>query len=360
MTYDFAVIGAGIAGVSAAARLSELGSVVILEGEDAVAYHASGRSAALFEPNYGAPTVVELSLAGEDFLTHDSGGVLSPRGILMVCKPGEEDLFRKEASGFGMAEISIAEALDRVPIFDPAKLVAAAWTPSARDIDTDLLIQNFLRKARENGAELRTGYSVETIAKDEGRWMVNVGGDTLRARALVNAAGAWADQVAKLAGIPPIGLQPMRRSVARIPAPTAYDVSEWPMMFGVGEDWYAKPDAGQLIVSPSEEDPMDPFDAWADDMIIAGGLDRFSQVTNFEVSRVTSTWAGLRTFAPDRTLVLGPDPIDPSFVWSAGQGGYGFQTSAGASQLVADLVAGHVSELSAETVAALKPDRFRT
>ncbi|MEM7438595.1 MAG: FAD-binding oxidoreductase [Pseudomonadota bacterium] len=359
MTYDFAVIGGGIAGVSAAARLAPLGSVIVLEAEDALAYHASGRSAALYEPNYGAPTVVDLSLAGREFFETDSGGVLSPRGILMVCKPGEEDTFREESASFAMEEISVQDALKRVPIFDANRVVKAAFTPSAQDIDTDLLIQNFVRKLREAGGAVRTGLRITDIEKADTIWTLRADDDCVTARNVVNAGGAWADQVAVLAGMAPIGLQPMRRSVARIPAPNELDVTDWPMMFGVGEGWYAKPDAGQIIVSPSEEDPMDPFDAWADDMVIAGGLDRFSQVTNFEVSRVTSTWAGLRTFAPDRTLILGPDPADNSFIWAAGQGGYGFQTSAGASQLIADLVAGRASELSDKTVAALKPDRFR-
>lgn len=357
MSIDFLVVGGGIAGVSAAARLAPLGKTVVVEAEDALAYHASGRSAALYEPNYGAPTVRDLSLAGQ---AHFEGtGVLSPRGILMVGKPGEEAAFRKEAEAFGMDEISLEEAAQIVPILDLGALKLAARTQGARDIDTDLLIQNFARDCRAHGGAVRVKTPVSAINRKGGGWEVTAGPETLHARVLVNAAGAWADQVAQMAGLAPMGLQPNRRSMARIPAPGGHDTSRWPMLFGVGETWYAKPDAGQLIVSPSEEHPMDPHDAFADDMVIAEGIARYSEVVTTEVTRVTATWAGLRTFAPDRTLVIGFDPMDHAFFWVAGQGGYGFQTCAGASRLAADLVAGHPSELPAETVAALSPARFR-
>ena len=146
--------------------------------------------------------------------------------------------------------------------------------------------------------------------------------------------------------------------MARIPAPGGHDVSKWPMMFGPGEDWYAKPDAGALIVSPAEEDLMEPHDAWADDMVLAEGLARYEEMVTEPVTRLLASWAGLRTFAPDRVLVIGPDVREPGFFWLAGQGGYGFQTSAAASQLAADLIGGRAPELSAELVAALSPGRF--
>jgi glycine/D-amino acid oxidase-like deaminating enzyme len=188
---------------------------------------------------------------------------------------------------------------------------------------------------------------------------VTAGGTEHEGRILVDAAGAWADRIAAMAGIAPLGLTPLRRSMARIPAPGGRDVSAWPMIFGAGESWYAKPDAGKLIVSPAEEDPAEPHDAWADDMVLAEGLARYEARVTEPVTRVETSWAGLRTFAPDRCLVLGPDPLDPAFVWCAGQGGYGFQTSPAASALVAALVAGTAPDLPPEVVAALAPDRFR-
>jgi glycine/D-amino acid oxidase-like deaminating enzyme len=189
---------------------------------------------------------------------------------------------------------------------------------------------------------------------------VTAAGETHTARQLVNAAGAWADPIAEMAGIAPIGIRPLRRSVARIPAPGGQDVSGWPMLLGAGETWYAKPDAGQLIVSPAEEDPVtEPHDAWPEDLTLAEGIARYQAFVTEDVTRLTASWAGLRSFAPDRALVLGPDPTDPSFVWVAGQGGYGFQTAPAASRLVADLVAGRPPELEPAVVAALSPARFR-
>ena len=178
------------------------------------------------------------------------------------------------------------------------------------------------------------------------------------ARQIVNAAGPWVDQVAAMAGIRPLGFTPFRRSMARIPAPGGHDVSRWPMMFGPGEDWYAKPDAGALIVSPAEEDLMEPHDAWADDMVLAEGLARYEEMVTEPVTRLISSWAGLRTFSPDRVLVIGRDPREPSFFWLAGQGGYGFQTCPAASRLAADLIGGRTPELDADLVAALSPARF--
>jgi glycine/D-amino acid oxidase-like deaminating enzyme len=358
MTYDFTIIGGGIAGVSAAARLAPLGKTLVLESEPALAYHASGRSAALFEPFYGAPSVNDLSLAGEDYFRTAHGGVLSKRGIMMVARPGEEADLATEAAGFHMDMITVPEAVDIIPILDSTKLSQAAVSYNAEDIDTDLLIQNFARDARAHGADIRTKATVTAISKTATGWVLTAGDTTLETKTLINAAGAWADEIAALAGIQPIGLTPYRRSMARIPAPNDLDVSTWPMLFGTGENWYAKPDAGQLLVSPADEDATTPHDAYADDLTLAEGIDRFSQVVTTEVTRVTANWAGLRTFAPDRTLVIGPDTADNSFFWLAGQGGYGFQTSPGASQLVADLISGRASELPQNTVEALSPQRF--
>jgi D-arginine dehydrogenase len=166
------------------------------------------------------------------------------------------------------------------------------------------------------------------------------------------------DDVAWMAGVQPLGFTPLRRSMARIPAPGGHDVTHWPMLFGPGEDWYAKPDAGALIVSPAEEHPMAPHDAFADDMVLAEGLARYEAMVTEPVTRLLSNWAGLRTFSPDRVLVIGRDVRRPDFIWCAGQGGYGFQTAAAASRLLADLVAGRAPELDAGLVAQLSPARF--
>ncbi|WP_420024315.1 NAD(P)/FAD-dependent oxidoreductase (plasmid) [Cereibacter azotoformans] len=355
MDSDFLIIGGGIAGVSAASRLSELGSVTLLEAEEALAHHASGRSAALYEPRYGRPSVVELSLASGDFF-HGAEGVLSPRGLLVVGREPERARFEAEAQGMHLERIPAEAARAEVPILRP-DITLAARASHAHDIDTDLLLQRFAREARGRGAQIRTKARVSAIARDGTGWRVSADQE-YRGRILVNAAGAWADQVAAMAGVRPLGLVPYRRSMARIPAPGGHDVSRWPMIFGVGESWYAKPDAGALIVSPADEDPQEPHDAWADDMVLAEGLARYEEMVTEPVTRLLASWAGLRTFAPDRVLVIGEDPAAPGFFWLAGQGGYGFQTCPAASRLVADLAGGRPPEVSAALVAALSPARF--
>jgi glycine/D-amino acid oxidase-like deaminating enzyme len=360
MTHDFLIIGGGIAGLSAGARLSELGAVLLLEAEPALAYHASGRSAALYESQYGHAVTIALNLASR--ADHDTldGGVLSPRGLMLLAGPGQEDVFAHDVAAMGLQRISAAEAVARVPALDPAAVAGAAIHDDAWDIDTDRLIQHFARTIRAHGGRVETGAPVTAIARTPDGWDVTATGEVHAARILVNAAGAWADRIAALAGIAPLGLTPLRRSVARIPAPGGMDVQGWPMLLGAGETWYAKPDAGQLIVSPADEDPVaEPHDAWPEDLRLAEGIARYQAFVPEEVTRLTASWAGLRTFAPDRALVLGPEPADPGFVWVAGQGGYGFQTAPAAARLVADLLAGRAPVLDAATVAALSPARFR-
>ena len=357
MDCEYLIIGGGIAGISAAARLAPSGKVIVLEAEAALAHHASGRSAALYEPRYGLAPVVGLSMASGDFF-RAAEGVLSPRGLMVVARADQAAEFAAEIASFGMVEMPVAAAREIVPILGD-QVAHAALADHAWDIDTDLLVQNFAREARASGAEIRLKARVSGIARVAGGWEVTAGGERITARRLVNAAGAWVDEVAAMAGLPKIGFTPYRRSMARIPAPGGLDVSRWPMIFGCGETWYAKPDAGALIVSPAEEEAMEPHDAWADDMVLAEGLARYEEMVTEPVTRLIASWAGLRTFAPDRILVLGPDPLDRDFIWSAGQGGYGFQTSPAASQLVADLALGRVPELEAGLVSALRPDRFR-
>jgi D-arginine dehydrogenase len=357
MDADFLIIGGGIAGVSAAARLSHLGSVIVLEAEDALAHHASGRSAALYEPRYGAPAVVGLSMASGDYF-RSAPGVLSPRGLMVVAKAEAKAAFDADVVAMEFTPISVDEARGIIPILNPDVVAHAAYADHAEDVDTDLLVQGFAREAKANGAQILTRARVTAIARDGSGWRVDSDAGTFAAKMVINAAGAWVDQVASMAGVRPLGFTPYRRSMARIPAPGGHDVSKWPMLFGPGEDWYAKPDAGALIVSPAEEDLMEPHDAWADDMVLAEGLARYEEMVTEPVTRLISNWAGLRTFSPDRVLVIGRDPVEPSFFWLAGQGGYGFQTCPAASQLAADLIGGRAPQIDADLVAALSPSRF--
>ena len=358
MDADFLIIGGGIAGVSAAARLSVSGKVVLLEAEDQLAYHASGRSAAMYEPHYGAPAVVGLSLASGDYFRGQKN-VLTPRGHLILAKAGEMEMLAREAEDMELDMIPVGQACAMVPILNPAMMAGAAMADHAWDIDTDLLIQGFARVARGNSGQIVTKARVTGVTKVAGGWRVTTATGEFSGATLVNAAGAWVDEVAALAGVQRLGFQPLRRSMARIPAPGGQDVSHWPMMFGVGEAWYAKPDAGALIVSPAEEDPVPPHDAFSDDMVLAEGLARYEEMVTEPVTRLISNWAGLRTFAPDRVLVIGRDMREPSFFWLAGQGGYGFQSAPAASQLAADLITGRAPDLAGDLVAALSPGRFK-
>ena len=357
MEHDFLIIGGGIAGVSAAARLAPLGRVLLVESEGNLAYHASGRSAALYAPHYGNAAVVALSQASGEYF--QASGTLAPRGLMFVDGPGQRARFETHLHDFELEELSLDQARAMVPILNPETVAYAGHTARTWDIDTDLLIQNFAREARAQGAQIRTAAPVTRITRAPAGWAVTAGGQVHTARLIVNAAGAWADQIAALAGEAPIGLQPCRRSMARLPAPGGHDVSGWPMVIGGNEDWYMKPDAGAVIVSPAEADPMEPHDAFADDMVLAEGLARYEAMVTAPVTRMLANWAGLRTFAPDRAPVIGHDPQAPGFFWLAGQGGYGFQSAPAACQLAADLIAGRAPALPPETIAALAPDRFR-
>lgn len=357
MKTDFLIIGGGVAGLSAAARLAPLGSLTLLEAEPNLAYHASARSAALFEPRYGNAAVVALSLASNDF--YQSSGLLSERGFMCVDGPEHRARFEEHARKFHLDEVSLNEALAILPILNPETIAFAAYARHAWDIDTDALLARYTHEARAAGASIVTRAKVSTITAAPEGWAVEAGGQRYEARVLINAAGAWADEVAALAGVAPLGLTPLRRSMARIPAPEGMDVRHWPMVLGGAEDWYMKPDAGALIVSPAEEDPVPPQDAWADDMVLAEGLARYEEAVTTPVTRLLANWAGLRTFAPDRVPVIGFEPTAPGFFWLAGQGGYGFQSAPAAADLVAALVAGHAPALDPATVSTLSPVRFR-
>ena len=353
------IIGGGVAGISVAARLAPHVAVTLLEGEDSLAYHASGRSAAMFLRNYGNATIKALNAASADHHHHADGGVLSPRGMMMVASAGHEEAFRADSADLGLEEITLDQAATLWPILNRDTITHAAYREDAQDLDTDLLIQNFARSARASGAQIVTGARVTGIERLASGWRVTTAdGHIHDSDLLVNAAGAWADTVAQMAGLTPLGIQPYRRSMARIALPAGMSPAEWPFVDGVGESWYCKPDAGALIVSPADEDPIEPQDAWADDMVLAEGLARYQEAVTEPVTRMLANWAGLRSFAPDRALVIGADADEATFFWCAGQGGYGFQTAPAASQLLADLILGRTPELDVATVAALDPKRF--
>lgn len=353
---DFLVIGGGIAGLSAAATLSEHGQVTVLEAETSLGYHATGRSAAIFLRDYGNDIVRALNYASFAYL--ESADLLSPRSMMLIAGHDKGELFEAEYPSFAMEQIGLDDAVARFPILNRDTVGFAALRDAIYDLDTDQMVQGYVKAARHNGVQIVTGARVDGLRKTPTGWAVTTASETYEAHNLVNAGGAWADQVAKLAGVTPLGIQPYRRSFAQLAAPGGHDMTDWPFVDAVGEAWYAKPSAGKMLVSPSEEDPMDPFDAYADDMVLAEGLARYEAMVTEPVTRPETTWAGLRSFAPDRALVIGRDPVDPSFLWCAGQGGYGFQTAPAASTLLAQLVGGSQTDLDGGTVAALSPARF--
>ena len=354
---DIIIIGGGIAGISAAARLAPHASVTLLEGEDSLAYHASGRSAALYEPHYGAGPIVALSLASGDFF-RALPNLLTPRGLMLVAGPQETAVFARECDDMQLAPMPFDQARSMVPILNPDAIGHVGFGAHAWDIDTDLLIAHFAKTARSHGAQIIPRARVTGLHKSGGHWQAQTAQGTHSAPIVINAAGPWASGVAQMAGLAGLGITPMRRSMARIPAPAGMDVARWPMVFGADEAWYMKPDAGALIVSPAEEHPMPPHDAYADDMVLAEGLARYEAMVTAPVTRLLASWAGLRSFAPDRVPVIGPDPADASFVWAAAYGGYGFQCADAASRLLADLVLHRAPEFGADLVAQLAPHRF--
>ena len=361
-TADILVIGAGMAGVGAAARLAPSARVVVLEMEDRPAYHTTGRSAATFILNYGNAVLRAMNAASAPVLRSGGDlaerGFLSPRGVLQVEEPGQGAEFEAYTAGAeGLEILTPEEVLRHFPIYRPDMVVRGALEPDASDIDVDALLQAFLRRLRAHGGEVVAKAEVTALTRTGGTWQAETKAGTFEAPVVVNAAGAWGDVVAARAGIAPVGLQPMRRTVAVLPVEA--DTRAWTLTASVAETWYAKPDGGRLWVSPADEDPMDPHDAYPDDMVLAEGLDRFEKATTMAVTRVERSWAGLRTFAPDRTPVNGFEPGAEGFYWLVGQGGYGIQTAPAMSQLAADAILGQAPALSPQVVAALSPGRFR-
>lgn len=354
--WDWVIVGGGIAGLSAGAHLAPLGRVLVLEAEATTGHHASGRSAALYEAEYGAPATVAVARASRAEL--ERLDVLSPRGLMLVGLAGEEAAFDADRTMMGMDELPPAQALARVPILNPAAVTRTALTERAMDLDTDRLMQAYARAIRAAGGELRTRAPVAAAERTAAGWRLSAGGVEVEARHLVDAAGAWADTVARIAGLPPIGIVPHRRSIAQIPAPAGHDTRGWPMLIGVHEAWYAKPAGGRLLVSPAEEEATEPHDAWPLDEVLAAGLARYEAAVTVPVTRVERAWAGLRSFAPDRALVLGPDPLEPAFWWCAGQGGQGFLSAPGAGAVLAERAGGPRTGLGAAVLQALSPARF--
>jgi D-arginine dehydrogenase len=359
---DILVIGAGIAGASVADALASSARVIVLEQEERAGMHSTGRSAALFSETYGNAVIRVLSRASRAFLASPPEGfcetpLIRPRGTLYVAGEDQLDELRALEVGAGTFERMSGEAARaRVPILRPEASIAALYEAGAMDIDVDALHQGFLRRLRRQGGQLVADAPVTALRRGAGDWIAATQKGDFSAPIVINAAGAWADPVARLAGLAPLGLQPKRRTAALIDGPDL-DFAAWPLVIDVGESVYFKPDAGRLLISPADETDTEPCDAQPEDLDVAIAADRIERMTTLSVRRIAHRWAGLRTFAPDRTPVCGFDPRAEGFFWLAGQGGYGIQTSPALAALAARLVLRMPGEL-AELETALSPDRY--
>lgn len=342
--FDVIVIGAGIAGVSAAAELAGAGRVVVLEMEAQPGYHATGRSAAYFAAAYGKKVVRDFTACCEAFFRSPPAGfsdieLLRPRDGMLFGRPDQADALAAARREMPQLEYLEAEQVRRrVPVFAPGYLQGALWERRGGDLDVDAILQAYLRLYRRRGGALQTRHAVRSIERTGERWRVAAGDEVFAAPVVIDAAGAWADRVAAMAGLAPLGIKPLRRTALTIDPPDGMEISDWPNMIDVDEEFYFKPDAGRILVSPADETPTEPCDAQPEDLDVAIGVDRFERATGLDVRRVHNSWAGLRTFAPDRTFVAGFDPRCKGFFWLAGQGGYGIQSAPALAQLTRYLV----------------------
>lgn len=360
--YDFAIVGAGMAGASLAAALARHGRVLLLEAEDHPGYHATGRSAAFWEECYGGAEIVPLTLASGPLLR--AGGFLRQRGALYIGRARDAALFEAFEAEFGgsgaeFERLGRARLAEIVPGILPP-WTEAIWEPGCADIDVAGLHGAYLKQARSGGATLVTRARLATAEHGSTGWaLTSEDGRAFAAGKLINAAGAWADEVAQIAGVRPIGIQPLRRTVAQLrvaPQPP----EDLPLVLDIAGTFYFKPDSGRLWLSPHDEEPSAACDAAPEELAVAEAIDRFEAVVGWRIEAVERKWAGLRSFAPDRRPVYGPDPSNAAFFWFAGQGGYGIQTAPAAAALAAQLITGKSAGPVTEALdpALYSPGRF--
>ncbi len=350
MKTDFLIIGAGMAGASLGYFLSRQAKVVVLERESQPGYHTTGRSAALFAESYGTEQVRALTVASRPFFEAPPDGftvtpILSPRGALFVGAPGQEseldDLHATLSRQSGlMRRLDAKEALAMVSVLEPERLAGGVLDPIAADMDVHALHQGFLRGIRAQGGAVICDADVTAIERIADKWRVRAGGQEIVAATVVNAAGAWSDVVAGMAGVRPIGLVPKRRSAFTFAPPEIPGWESWPTVIGVDESYYFKPDAGQLLGSPANADPATPHDVQPEEEDIATGIWRIEEATSLRIRRPRHTWAGLRSFVSDGDLVGAFDPEVPGFFWCAAQGGYGIQTAPAMGEICSALALG--------------------
>jgi D-arginine dehydrogenase len=372
MRFDFLVIGAGIAGASVAYELSRSSRVCLIEAESQPGFHSTGRSAALFAPSYGGREIRAATRASRAFFDRPPPGfcehpLLHRRGVLYVARSDQAARLRAmvakiRASGGTIDMIPSQAAIASVPLLRAQYVAAAALDADAMDIDVAALHQGFLRGARAAGARLVMNTRVVHIGRLNGVWKIQSSDGSALAPVLINAAGAWADEVAETCGAQPLGLQPYRRTALLVDAVGDIDIRAWPAVIDADEQFYFKPDAGKLLLSPADETPDVAGDAYAEELDLATCVERTEAVLDIKIRRIGRSWAGLRTFAADRVPVVGFDADVAGFFWCAGQGGYGIQTAPALARMAAALAKREVlpPEVTSEGLAArdLTPTRF--
>ena len=368
MTYDFLIIGGGIAGASAAYELARYGSVLLLEAEDTAGYHATGRSAALYTRNFGNPVVRQVNAASAAFFhappdRFATSPLLTPRGCLTVAQSDDtsdlEALLTLSEPGEEVVKLDSNEACAMVPFLRPDRVKHAVFEANVADIDVATLHSSYLKGAKARGALIMTKQAVTALSQTGGVWNVQTAQNSYSTGIVINAAGAWADQVGTMVGARPIGLVPMRRTAIIIRPPADITCSALPAVDFAGSDAYLKPEGGKLMVSPGDATPTDPHDAWADDMDIAMLADWIERETTIKVTKIEHSWAGLRSFVADEAPVVGYDPDVPNFFWLAGQGGYGIMMAPALAVLTAELINMGCPGAQSENFAqALSPHRL--
>ncbi len=341
---DILVIGTGIAGASAACELAATARVVLLEREAQPGYHTTGRSAAIYSQNYGNHEIRALTRASKGFFDQPPPGfaehrLLSPRGALFVARADQRQaLAAAHAEAPSLLRLGPAEALQLNPFLRPDYVDGALYEPGACDIDVHALHAGYLRELRRRGGKVVLKAEVTGLSRAGGIWNLTTPQGTFAAPVLVNAAGAWADEVAALAGAVPVGLVPKRRTILGFDAPAGADISKLPLTVDIEEKFYLKPDAGRFLGSPADETPSAPCDAQPEELDLAIAVDRLMTATTLKIGRITHKWAGLRSFVADKTPVVGFDGRVEGFFWLAGQGGYGIQTAPAMARVVAALI----------------------
>ena len=370
MRSDFLVIGGGIAGASAGYFLAPSGTVTLLEREAVPGYHSTSRSAALFSEYYGNEVVRALTAASRPFYLSPPPGFAAPlvtaRGVIALGPRGAEDRF-DEVLAAGLTaptpvrEIEAAEAFRHCPVLRPGWFSRAMLKPAAMDVDVDAVHQGFLRGIRARGGRVLHPARLLALGRRGGRWHAVTDAGEFSADGVVNAGGAWADEVAGLAGVEPAGLTPLRRTAFIVAPPAGAAVTGWPMVADVTETFYFKPESGRLLISPSDATPVPPGDARPDDIDVAAAIDRVQAATTLVIRHVQQAWAGLRTAAADDTPVIGEAPGAPGFCWLAGLSGYGIQSAPATGQIAAALLTGRAPHLPGAAridLAALSPRRL--